>query len=77
MELSSICVGMIHMADSNTTWIWSKVLPLLLSLLSVQHTINYNGLDYTGSAYKAEIINEICIVRWPTDIVFDLATMFG
>lgn len=77
VELTNICVGMIHTADSKSSWIWSKILPMLISMLIIQNTVNFNGKSHTGAGFKTEIINAICLVRWNSDMIISLASMFG
>lgn len=52
------------------------LLPKLLNIISDRDIVYYNDITYTGSEYKTEVVNSLCMMEWSSNIITSLAVMF-
>lgn len=74
--LVNFCLDTIQSFEISNGFSWKELLPELLNVLASRDKVEYNETEINGTEYKKQIINTICSIKWPPNLLISLAAMF-
>ncbi|XP_050310128.1 Fanconi anemia group I protein [Anthonomus grandis grandis] len=78
VDLCNFCLKAIRSkTHSNMSFSWKELLPDILRILSEQDLVEFSDLEYSGTEFKATIIDTLCMYDWNPDKITQITAMFS
>ncbi|KAK9874973.1 hypothetical protein WA026_005789 [Henosepilachna vigintioctopunctata] len=76
VQLSNFCLEFLQNNDRSNQFSWKELFPEVISILSDQEVVDVDGTEMSGTEYKKQLLNTLCMMQWSPGRAVTIASMF-